>query len=52
MRHAVILCRVSLLGGTLDAETLVLAKKKKSLAFDSGRLSVASGHQLEAAVQG
>ena len=27
VRHAVILCRVSLLGGTLDAETLVLAKK-------------------------
>jgi len=30
VRHAVILCRVSLLGGTLDAETLVLAKKKFS----------------------
>lgn len=45
VHHAVILCRVSLLGGTLDAETLVLAKKK-SLAFDSGRLSIASGHQF------
>lgn len=31
VRHAVILCRVSLLGGTLDAETLVLAKKSLAL---------------------